>query len=156
MSAMAYTVQPVAWDSPEGEQARRIRLTVFVDEQAVPIEEEIDAIDPEAHHVLAVDESGCACGTGRMFPDPADPSCAHVGRMAVTKPARGTGCGAALLKSLVEDARRAGYKKVVLSSQTHALGFYERMGFRAYGEEYLDAGIPHRDMDLRLEADFSQ
>ncbi|MCB2154020.1 GNAT family N-acetyltransferase [bacterium] len=147
---MHYTVRPIEWDSADGEEARRIRLTVFVDEQKVPIEEEIDAIDPTAHHVLAVDESGHACGTGRIFPDPKEPSHAHIGRVAVSASARGTGCGMAVLNSLIEEARRAGYKRAVLSSQTHAMGFYERAGFRAYGDVYMDAGIPHRDMDLDL------
>jgi predicted GNAT family N-acyltransferase len=70
----------------------------------------------------------------------------HIGRMAVRKPWRGQGVGALVMEHLMERARQRGDREVVLSAQTHAVGFYEKFGFVAEGDEYLDCDIPHRDM----------
>ena len=110
---------------------------MFVHEQLVPIEEEIDALDHLCVHAVAYDEQGRALATGRLLPD------AHIGRMAVLKGARGQGLGRAVLTALVQQARQQGFGEVVLSAQTHAQGFYLRQGFVAEGAEYLDANIPH-------------
>jgi ElaA protein len=75
-----------------------------------------------------------------------------IGRVCVLKAARGTGLGAALMRAAVAQFRSLpGITKVKLGAQTHALGFYERLGFVAEGPEYMDAGIPHRDMILTLQ-----
>jgi len=68
----------------------------------------------------------------------------------VLKAQRGTGLGAALIRAAVEELRAQGMKQAKLGAQTHAIGFYERLGFTPYGPEYMDAGIPHRDMVLAL------
>ncbi len=146
---VTYTVRPVEWDSPEAEHARQIRFKVFVDEQKVPAEEELDSIDPVAFHVIAYNEQGKACGTARLFTDPGNSGVARVGRMAVLAGARGTGCGGALLSALIAEAKLQGYAHVILSAQLHALGFYEKHGFAAQGDVYEDAGIPHKTM-IRL------
>jgi predicted GNAT family N-acyltransferase len=125
-------------------RAEPVRRAVFVDEQRVPEEIEIDEFDPPSLHALAVDADGGAIGTGRLLPD------GHIGRMAVLKPWRGRGVGASLLRALVDAARLRGDREVVLSAQTHAIPFYERFGFAAEGDEYDDAGIPHRLMRRRL------
>jgi predicted GNAT family N-acyltransferase len=125
-------------------RAEPVRRTVFVDEQRVPPEIEIDEFDPPSLHALAVDDDGAVLGTGRLLPD------GHIGRMAVLKASRGRGVGAALLQALVDAARSRGDREVVLSAQTHAIPFYERFGFAAEGGEYDDAGIPHRRMRRRL------
>lgn len=145
-----YSVVPVAWESADAEHARRIRMQVFVEEQQVPPSLEMDALDPVAYHVVAFGSEGQPCGTGRLFADEHDPTTAHIGRMAVALPNRGTGCGAAVLESLISEARRRGFRRVVLSAQAYAIGFYERYGFKAFGEEYLDADIPHRAMEVLL------
>jgi len=116
-----------------------IRFEVFVQEQGVPAEEEIDANDPLSIHAIAWSD-GAAAACGRLLPD------GHIGRMAVRKPYRGQGVGAMVLEHLIERARQRGDREVVLSAQTHAVGFYEKFGFATYGAEYLDCNIPHRDM----------
>ncbi|MBI5155114.1 GNAT family N-acetyltransferase [Candidatus Poribacteria bacterium] len=143
-------VEAAEWNSPAADEARRIRMTVFVGEQKVPAEMEIDAIDPGAHHVVAYNGDGEAVGTGRLFTDPKDEACGHIGRMAVAASARGRGVGARMLEALIAESRRRGYRRIVLSSQSHAMGFYAKHGFRAFGGEYMDAGIPHRDMELMI------
>ncbi len=116
-----------------------IRFEVFVQEQGVPAEEEIDANDPVSIHAIAWSD-GVAAACGRLLPD------GHIGRMAVRKPFRGQGVGAMVMEHLIERARQRGDREVVLSAQTHAVGFYEKFGFAANGGEYLDCNIPHRDM----------
>jgi predicted GNAT family N-acyltransferase len=118
---------------------RAIRDEVFVREQAVPIELEWDEFDPVSQHVLAWSGER-AIGTGRLLPD------GHIGRMAVLGEWRGRGVGSALLTALMEVARTSGLSRVELNAQLHAMPFYERHGFRAEGEEFLDAGILHRRM----------
>jgi predicted GNAT family N-acyltransferase len=125
-------------------RAAPIRFTVFVEEQKVPAEIEIDAQDPLSLHALAIDASGAAVATGRLLPD------GHIGRMAVLQTARGSGVGTAVLLSLMGAARARGHREVVLSAQTHAVPFYARIGFTAEGEVYDDAGIPHIDMRRAL------
>ena len=117
--------------------AAPIRLEVFVHEQQVPLDEEIDALDADCVHVVAFDQVGCALATGRLLPD------GHIGRMAVLKAARLKGLGSAVLMALVQQAQQKGFVEVVLSAQTHAQGFYLRHGFVPEGVEYLDANIPH-------------
>ena len=124
-----------------------LRHEVFVVEQDVPVEEEQDELDATATHLLAR-QDGDAIGTARIvFQD----GVAKVGRVCVTAQARGTGLGATLIRACVEVAQgRADIAKVKLGAQTHALGFYEKLGFAAFGPVYLDAGIEHRDMVLEL------
>ncbi|MYS48389.1 GNAT family N-acetyltransferase, partial [Streptomyces sp. SID5998] len=73
-----------------------------------------------------------------------------LGRLAVVKEARGLGVGVALVRAVEEAARARGLTAVDLHAQTHALGFYERLGYTAYGPEFPDAGIPHRAMRRAL------
>jgi len=122
--------------------AEPIRYAVFVEEQKVPAEIELDEFDPLCMHALAFDAQGRVLGTGRLLPD------SHIGRMAVLREARGAGVGSALLQALMDAARARGDREVLLSAQTHAIPFYERFGFVVEGEEYDDAGIPHRVMRL--------
>ena len=124
-------------------EAQRIRVAVFVGEQGVPAELEMDEMDDRCVHALAFDGEE-AVGTGRLLPD------GHIGRMAVVKPWRGRGVGSALLGRLVQAARERGDGEVLLSAQVHALAFYRAHGFAPYGEVYEEAGIPHRAMRLSL------
>lgn len=131
------------WESMR-QWAEPLRFAVFVEEQRVPAEIELDSFDLLSVHAVAFDASGSPIGTGRLLPD------GHIGRMAVAKAARGGGVGSALLKCLMDEARRRGHKHAVLSAQTHAAEFYRKHGYRAYGDEYDDAGIPHIDMRCAL------
>ncbi len=137
------TIELLDWPKAKAE-AQRIRFTVFVDEQRVPPELEMDEYDAQCIHALAFSE-GKAIGTGRLLPD------GHIGRMAVLKDWRGHGAGRALLRALIAAARRRGDRDVVLNSQVHALGFYGAEGFKAEGPVYEEAGIPHRVMRLKLD-----
>ena len=132
-------------------EALALRYDVFVGEQAVPIEEEIDSDDrigSDAIHAIAR-ERGICVGAGRLLLGARESP--RIGRMAVQCAARGRGIGARVLRALVDEARDRRYERVILHAQAHAIGFYERHGFVAYGETFLDAGIPHREMELRLK-----
>ena len=120
-----------------------LRFEVFVDEQGVPVEEERDALDDTATHILATLD-GTPAGTARIvFQD----DVAKIGRVCLLKPRRGTGLGAKLIEAcLAEASKHDGVTKAKLGAQIHALGFYEKLGFEAFGPVYLDAGIDHRDM----------
>lgn len=135
-------IELAPWSEAKAE-ARRIRFAVFVEEQGVPAELEMDEMDARSLHALAFAENH-AVGTGRLLPD------GHIGRMAVMKPWRGRGVGGALLRRLVSAARERGEHEVLLSAQVHALGFYRAHGFTAFGDVYAEAGIPHQQMRLRL------
>lgn len=127
---------------------RALRRTVFIEEQGVPEAEEIDTLDPVATHLLA-HHDGQPVGTARLLVLPG--GIGKIGRVCVLPAQRGTGLGAALIRAAVAHFRTLPeIKKVKLSAQTPALGFYESLGFTAHGPEYLDAGIPHRDMTLAL------
>ena len=126
---------------------RRLRREVFIEEQGVAEADEVDDLDDQAIHLLAL-RDGQPVGSARLL------TCGEtgkVGRVCVLRQARGTGLGAALMRAAVaEFAAMAGVRRVKLGAQTHALGFYQRLGFVAVGPEYLDAGIPHREMVLDL------
>ena len=120
--------------------AKTIRFEVFVEEQKVPAELEMDHMDVHCLHAVAYAADGTPVGTGRLLPD------GHIGRMAVRKNVRGSGVGGALLQGLMAQARARGDKQVVLSAQTHAAPFYERHGFSIEGDEFFEAGISHINM----------
>ncbi len=125
-----------------GSDATAIRFEVFVDEQKVPAEIELDDMDAVCLHAVAYDDFGAAIGTGRLLPD------GHIGRMAVRQPGRGTGVGGAILTLLMEKARERGDLAVVLNAQTVAAPFYARHGFLQQGEQFEEAGIAHVEMRL--------
>lgn len=119
--------------------ASPIRFAVFVEEQGVPREIELDEHDPVSIHVVAFEDQQ-PVATGRLLPD------GHIGRMAVLKGWRGRGIGALMLKSLVERAKQRGDREVALSAQVQAVPFYRAHGFSPEGDEYLEAGIRHQRM----------
>ncbi len=123
---------------------KSIRHRVFVLEQQVPEALEWDDADPVCLHALALDGRGNPVATGRLLPD------GHIGRMAVAPEWRRRGVGSAILEFLIAGARRQRMAAVHLNAQTHALGFYARHDFEVHGDEFMDAGIPHRKMTLRL------
>lgn len=139
-----FRVEPADW-STDRSALRQVRDVVFVQEQAVPVEEEWDDLDPSCKHVLARSDDGTPVGTGRLTPR------RSIGRMAVLSSWRGQGVGAAILQALVDRARDLGWNEVSLNAQVHAIGFYERFGFRAVGEVFMEAGIAHRRMTCVLD-----
>jgi predicted GNAT family N-acyltransferase len=134
-----YTVRLADWSGDE-RSLRDIRQRVFMVEQGVTADLEWDGIDPQCRHALAEDGAGRPIGCARLLPD------GHIGRVAVLADWRGRGVGDALLERMVALARELGHPRVMLNAQTHALAFYARHGFVAFGPEYDDAGIPHRAM----------
>ena len=116
-----------------------IRYEVFVDEQNVPEELEIDGLDGEAKHVLTFVD-GLPIGTGRILSD------GHIGRVAVIKNYRGLGIGKSIMKELIKCAQDLSLEKVWLSSQWHAHSFYLDLGFVCVGEIYKEAEIDHIKM----------
>ena len=128
-------------------QAFTIRIRVFVQEQRVPAEIELDRDDQRAVHFLAL-VSGRAVGTARVVMSHGR---AKIGRMAVLKSYRRTGVGARLLKHAVATAKRLTARQIYLNAQVPVIGFYERMGFRAVGRVFDEAGILHRRMILGRE-----
>ena len=144
-AAGAFTVERVDYAAALPE-LRSVRETVFVQEQAVPLELEWDELDPHCRHVLARDNAGRPIGTGRLTPEH------KIGRMAVLAGWRGRGVGDALLRGLLDEARALGWHKVSLNAQSSAVGFYVRHGFLPYGEPFVEAGIDHQAMQLLLDA----
>lgn len=116
-----------------------LRHEVFVVGQDVPADLERDELDGVSDHVVAgLDRT--VVGTGRLLPD------GTIGRMAVAAQSRGRGVGARVLARLEERARERGLTAVNLHAQVHARAFYERAGYAAFGEPYLEAGIEHVSM----------
>ena len=124
---------------PHTDDICAIRYDVFVDEQNVPEELEIDGLDDKAKHVLTFVD-GLPIGTGRILSD------GHIGRVAVLKNYRGLGIGKSIMKELVKCAQDLSLEKVWLSSQWHAHSFYLDLGFVCVGEIYKEAGINHIKM----------
>ncbi|MER5524681.1 GNAT family N-acetyltransferase [Streptomyces sp. NPDC002677] len=156
MSTRAYRVR-VAEDPADLEACFAVRKQVFVVEQGVPEDLEYDEYDATALHVLAIREDGVPLGTGRLLygetaaeKTDGDPSLGSLGRLAVSQEARGLGIGVALVRAIEDAARARGLRAVDLHAQTHALGFYERLGYEPYGPEYEEAGIAHRGMRRAL------
>ena len=136
------SVRLARWPEDEA-RIHAIREAVFVIEQGVPADLEWDGQDPACLHVMAEMLDGVkrdAVGTGRILPN------GKIGRMAVLGKYRGKGIGGEILAALVEAARARGQHDVYLHAQSHALAFYQRFGFVADGEEFQEAGIPHRKM----------
>lgn len=129
------------------EEAYPIRKRVFIDEQGVPDEMELDEHDPTAQHALAYLNSECI-GTARLVTLPGDVG--RIGRMAVLPMHRKQGLGGKLLCALLELSKSQGITKLELHAQLSAIAFYEQYGFIAQGDIYDEAGIAHRDMILYI------
>ena len=134
-----FAIRRAVW-SEDAPHLQEVRHEVFVREQGVPLELEWDEFDAVSRHVLATSDDGRVVGTGRLLPD------GHIGRMAVLPEWRRCGVGSALLTELLTMAREAGHDSVLLHAQAHAASFYAHHGFEPEGEEFLEAGIPHRIM----------
>jgi predicted GNAT family N-acyltransferase len=141
-------VKVIAIESPaDMQRAYAIRRRVFIEEQRVPEEVELDADDAHAFHALAILD-GVAIGCGRMLEHGG--SEVKIGRMAVLPEFRKTGVGAHILLFLIERARTRGFRKAILHAQLTAEGFYLKKGFSPVGGVFDEAGIAHRKMEREL------
>ncbi|MFS0753939.1 GNAT family N-acetyltransferase [Noviherbaspirillum sp. 1P10PC] len=131
-----------SWEQ-QRQAAAALRQQVFVVEQGVPAELELDEMDAQSLHAVAY-QDGVPVATGRLLPD------GHIGRMAVRQDARGAGTGSLVLCALMDEARRRGDRDVVLHAQLTARDFYARHGFEPEGDMFMDAGIEHIAMRRRF------
>lgn len=121
-----------------------VRHAVFVEEQQIPVDLEWDEKDKDAIHVIAVNDSDQPVATGRLLAD------GQIGRMAVLAEWRGKGVGRSMLNLLLNAAHRRGDRRIKLSSQQTACGFYLKQGFIQTGDPYQEAGRQHVAMHLEL------
>lgn len=140
---MQYITKITNWKMDK-QALSEIRKKVFIKEQNVPEELEWDDFDDECTHVLVTDKNHSPIACGRMKAD------GHIGRMAVLKVYRKTGIGAAILISLLNTAKQKKLSRVYLHAQTSAISFYEKQGFKTYSEEFMDANIPHKSMQINI------
>jgi predicted GNAT family N-acyltransferase len=130
------------------EDAFAVRIAVFVDEQQIPREEELDEFDAAAIHCVGyIDGAPVAAGRLVVSPD----GYGKIGRMAVLKQHRGTGLGAAVLDALEREGATRGLREFRLSAQLSARGFYDRAGYAADGDVYDEVGILHIAMLKRVD-----
>jgi predicted GNAT family N-acyltransferase len=132
------SVNILPWEQAQY-QAYPIRLAVFVKEQGVPEELELDEEDPLAWHAIAKLD-GQAIGTARLQKD------GKIGRMAVIQAYRRQGVASAMMNVLLKFGRQHGINQFNLHAQIEALPFYERFGFVVNGPVFNEAGIAHQIM----------
>lgn len=133
-------------NNQELEEAFSVRKTVFVDEQQVPVEEEIDEFENDSTHFVLYDDKRPA-GAGRFRVLDA---IGKVERICVLKDQRNTGAGKAIMEKIEEYAKSEGLRALKLNAQTQAIPFYEKLGYEVVSEEFLDAGIPHKSMKKQI------
>lgn len=138
-----FYIKPVAWATHEA-ALKLVREKVFIEEQKVPVSLEWDDWDKQAWHLLAVDKQLTVVGCARVLQH------GSIGRMAVIQEKRKLGVGNALLTAAIELCQQHHLKDATLSAQTHAVPFYEKAGFVVVSDVYLDANIPHMDMQLKF------
>ncbi len=140
---MDLSIITVGWDEYK-DDLYSVRRTVFIEEQDVPEQEEIDEYDPVSVHVLA--KTGDQyIGTGRILPD------GHIGRIAVLKDYRGRNIGSEIMLKLIGIAENMNIKQIELSAQVQAVEFYKKLGFHEIGHIYMEAGIEHIRMVKKQE-----
>jgi predicted GNAT family N-acyltransferase len=141
--ANPFTVSLVCWHDGEP-LLKSIREAVFIREQCIPAELEWDGSDESCRHALALSHQGDAIGCGRMHPS------GHIGRISVLPQWRKQKVGTAIMEALLDYARAHDYKQVDVDAQTYALPFYHSFGFAEQGKEFMDAGLPHFKMTMKL------
>jgi predicted GNAT family N-acyltransferase len=137
------SVEIAAWKA-DWESLIEVRRQVFINEQGVPEELEIDDLDPHCLHVKSIKSETGIIGTARLLPS------AYIGRMCVLRESRNHGAGGLMLSFLIDYALHNHYESLMLNAQTDALPFYQRYGFKADSEIFMEAGIKHRHMTLTL------
>ena len=135
-------IEIVSWSCKQAE-LYSVRRAVFIEEQNVSESIELDGRDPDCFHVLASDTKGRPVGTARMDGK------GRIGRMAVLHDYRRRGIGRKMIQALMDYGRKNAITDFHLSAQITAIGFYNKMGFEPYGEEFIEAGITHINMKLK-------
>ncbi len=135
-------IQTADW-SDWSDRLTALRNEVFVVEQNVPSNLEIDGQDSQCQHVVALLE-GTVVGTGRLLPN------GFIGRMCVKREQRGLGIGGRMLAHLIEIAKQLEYPEVALNAQSQVIDFYHQHGFEIDSEPFMEAGIQHRRMKLKI------
>ncbi|QBJ63695.1 GNAT family N-acetyltransferase [Pseudoalteromonas sp. DL-6] len=130
----------VSFDEKYAPEIKNIRSKVFTSEQNIDPNMDFDGQDHDAVHVLIRSDDKYV-GTGRMLND------GHIGRLAVLKEYRGKGLGAEIIISLIKEARKNNLKRVYLGAQSHAITFYEKLGFSKHGKAYIEVNIEHVNME---------
>lgn len=141
----SFHITEVCWQSA-APALREIRTAVFIIEQHVPETLEWDGEDDAAWHLLAITSEGECIGCARIL------SGGVIGRMAVLPAWRNKGVGRELLQAAIALCKTYGQGICRLSAQVRAIPFYQKAGFEICSAEYLDAGIPHCDMQLAIAA----
>ena len=139
-----FTIEQLAWHTPKQALLKAVREQVFIKEQHVPLYIEWDEHDADAIHLLALDLAGHPIGCARIL------KIGRVGRMAVLREWRGKGLGIALLDAAIAICKSLGMQTIAISSQTHAIKFYQKAGFSVTSEAYIDANIWHVDMQRTI------
>ena len=142
------TIETQPW-SEVRDAAYAIRYAVFVKEQGIPAELEIDDYDSIAEHALAYVDGQCVA-TARIYLDEQNASKAKIGRMAVLKDFRGQGIGTALLGEAIRAGMMQGASVFELHAQQSAVPFYAKLQFKPEGAIFDEVGIPHQRMRLVL------
>lgn len=141
-AASRFTLLVVPVFSPLANLGFALRREVFINEQAVPEELENDADDLTATHIVGIADGAVVAVARILF----KAEHAKIGRVAIARPYRGAGLGARLIAFAVETARAEGQSRCYLESQADKIAFYARLGFVAFGEPFMDAGMAHRAM----------
>lgn len=131
----------------ELEEAINIRKIVFIKEQKVPLDIEIDGLDSESEHFLAyLDDKPIGCGRVRT-----NNNYAKLERIAILKEFRGKGFGKELTNFLIDYCKKKNVKRIILHSQSHVVDFYKKFGFKIAGRPFFEANIEHLEMYLNID-----
>ncbi|WAA13090.1 GNAT family N-acetyltransferase [Fervidibacillus halotolerans] len=137
----------IAQQEKQLKDALKVRHIVFVEEQKVPLEEEIDQYEDESTHFVLYNNQKEPIGAGRFREVD---GVGKIERICVLPSYRKRGLGELLMEKIIEFAKENHFSKVKLNSQTHAIPFYEKLGFTVVSDEFMDAGIPHKTMERSL------
>ncbi len=138
-----FTVSLISWHDGEP-LLKSVRQAVFIEEQGIPEDLEWDGRDETCRHALALSSAGEAIGCGRIKAD------GHIGRIAVLSAWRNRKVGTTIVEALLSHARALRYPAVDVDAQVQAVPFYRTFGFDVEGETFMDAGLPHIKMRLKL------
>lgn len=137
-----FSVKHGSWDQLQ-QDAKLIRELVFISEQNIPEQDEWDDQDAISQHFVVYDHNQ-PIATARLLANNS------VGRVAVLKAYRGQGIGRLIMLEIIAYAQAQKRPSLQLSSQVHAISFYEKLGFSIQGDEYDECGIPHIEMVMQI------